>query len=299
MKQKINKKRKNNFFWNNTKTGRVRGSVTLLFMILILVTVILCIIPEKSKEDIEGRETYEEHAHDDAPSQAEDTLPEEKKEPPYSMALVIDDAGYSTSELEPFLKFPAPLTIAVLPQLPLSSETARLIRRAGKEVMLHQPMEPLGDNDPGPGALYTTYSDEEIVAVLEKNLSTVPGAVGANNHMGSKATADAHLMCVVLNFFKKKGMYFLDSKTTADSQAQVTARLSGIPFYERNVFLDYEADIDIIRTQMRKGIKQATSAGHAILIGHVQNKEVIEVLGEFISILKEENIRLVKLSEIK
>jgi hypothetical protein len=52
-----------------------------------------------------------------------------------TLVFVIDDAGNNLRELEPFLRIPGPLTIAVLPGLPYSAEAARRIRAAGKEVI--------------------------------------------------------------------------------------------------------------------------------------------------------------------
>jgi len=54
-----------------------------------------------------------------------------------TLVFVIDDAGNNLQELEPFLRIPFPLTIAVLPGLPHSAEAAKRIRAAGKEVILH------------------------------------------------------------------------------------------------------------------------------------------------------------------
>ncbi|MBN1699474.1 MAG: divergent polysaccharide deacetylase family protein [Spirochaetales bacterium] len=269
-------------------------AVVMLFIIFFLLTIILCFIPEKPGNDI-----AETEGNGEAPVPERTGGPARREEPEVFLSIVIDDAGYSLSELTNFLDFPAPLSIAVLPQLPESRESARRILDAGKEVLLHQPMEPLGHEDPGPGAIYTTSTANEIESILEKNLSSVPGAAGANNHMGSKATADEHLMDVVLAFFKKKGMYFLDSKTTPYSVAEQSASLYDVPFFERHIFLDYETDDDIIRTQMKKGLELAVRTGYAVLIGHIRNTVIIDILGEYMPVFREKNVRLVTLSELK
>ncbi len=120
----------------------------------------------------------------------EQPRPEEKGR----LAVVIDDAGYDLDELQPFLELPMPLAVAVLPNLPHSREAARRVLAAGKELLLHLPMEPEGRENPGPGALLTADSPEETRRLLDAALATVPGAVGMNNHMGSRATADEVLM---------------------------------------------------------------------------------------------------------
>ena len=45
----------------------------------------------------------------------------------------------------------------------------------------------------------------------------MPHAIGFNNHMGSKFTEDERLMKVVIDTAKQRGVFFLDSKTTAKS----------------------------------------------------------------------------------
>ncbi len=65
------------------------------------------------------------------------------------LAIIIDDAGYSLRELQAFLDLPVPLTVAVLPNLPHSTEAARRVLAAGKDLILHCPMEPTGGENPG------------------------------------------------------------------------------------------------------------------------------------------------------
>ena len=52
------------------------------------------------------------------------------------------------------------------------------------------PMQAEGDHDPGPFALTTGLAPEEIRRRLADALARVPGAIGINNHMGSRVTAD-------------------------------------------------------------------------------------------------------------
>ena len=78
------------------------------------------------------------------------------------IAVVIDDVGYNLEELQEFLDYPAPITLSVLPNLPYTQEAARRISAAGKELLLHLPMEAENGNDPGPGAILTTQEDEQI-----------------------------------------------------------------------------------------------------------------------------------------
>ena len=214
------------------------------------------------------------------------------------MAVIIDDAGYDLAELEPFLELRIPLAIAVLPNLPNSREAARRVRQAGKELLLHCPMEPEGEENPGPGALLTGQSDAETMRLLAAALETVPGASGLNNHMGSKATTDEELMTTVLRALGEKGMFFVDSRTTPDTVGgRVAARL-GVPYLERDVFIDAAHSDGEIADAFASGIALAAWQGSAVLIGHVQNGGVLAILRASDRALREAGVKLSTLSDI-
>ena len=193
---------------------------------------------------------------------------------------MIDDAGNNLRELEPFLRIPGPLTIAVLPGLPHSAEAARRIRAAGKEVLLHQPMEALGGQNPGPGAVYSGMSAMEIRAVLAANVAEIGPVAGMNNHQGSKITMDAAAMETVLAFCREHGLYFLDSRTTADTAAPAAARRLGIKIGERDVFIDNIQEKASMIRYIDEGKKKADQKGAAVLIGHTWSTELAVTLEE-------------------
>jgi polysaccharide deacetylase 2 family uncharacterized protein YibQ len=214
------------------------------------------------------------------------------------MAIIIDDAGYDLAELEPFLELRIPLAVAVLPNLPHSGEAARRVKQAGKELLLHLPMEPEGGEDPGPGALLTGESPAEIQRLLEAALETVPGASGVNNHMGSKATADVALMTTVLSAIGDQGLFFVDSRTTAATVGARVAAELGVPFLERDVFIDASHSDGEIAEAFASGIALAARQGTAILIGHVQNPGVLAILRGSDGALREAGVKLSALSDI-
>ncbi len=212
--------------------------------------------------------------------------------------FVIDDAGYSLDQLEPFLDFPGALTIAVLPQLAYSTPAALSAIAAGKEVILHQPMEAESGKDPGPGAIYVGDSPEQIREVLAINLATVPGAIGMNNHMGSRATSDRATMEAVLLDAAERNMYFLDSRTAVSTVVAETARSLGLSILERNVFLDNDPDRDSIDAAIREGMAIASRRGHAVMIGHVMVTELAEALHDLYPEMLDEGYELLPLSQL-
>lgn len=220
------------------------------------------------------------------------------KERPYKMAIVIDDAGNSVSKLKVFLDSSARLTYAIIPGLRFSLEAGQMIQSSGREAILHMPMEPLGNANPGEGALLVELGREELIGRLTKGLDAFPFVGGINNHMGSKATSSEYVMNIVMGVLKERGKFFLDSRTTAESVARKAAAQTGIPFLERHVFLDYTVTRENVEKQLKEGIEIAQKRGSSIVIGHVQHLVVIETINDFLPVFKKENIELVYLSEL-
>jgi polysaccharide deacetylase 2 family uncharacterized protein YibQ len=194
------------------------------------------------------------------------------------LIFVIDDAGHNLQELEPFLHFPGPLTIAVLPGLRYSAEAARRVRAAGKELILHQPMEAIGGQDPGPGAVYAGMSPGEIRAIVERNLAEIGPVAGMNNHQGSKVTMDAAAVETILTLCHEQGIYFLDSRTIADTVVPAVAARLGIPIEERDVFLDNIQQKAAMIRYVNEGLQKADRRGIAVMIGHTWSTELAETL---------------------
>lgn len=187
------------------------------------------------------------------------------------VAIVFDDAGGQLAQLDPILALGRPVTVAVLPGLPASRMVAERARAAGLEVLLHLPLEA---EDParrlGPHGITTAMSEAAVVREVEAALASVPGAVGINGHMGSRATADPRVMRAILRVARSRGLFFVDSRTTPASVVVPLARAAGVPAAERTVFLDNAEDPEGIAVQVRRLLEVALARGEAIGIGHVQ-----------------------------
>ncbi|MCF7929271.1 MAG: divergent polysaccharide deacetylase family protein [Spirochaetales bacterium] len=238
-------------------------------------------------------------------SASPEKLPE-KPEPEATVALVIDDVGYSLEQLDIYLDLSVPMTFSILPGLPNTEESVERIREASAKkpvgttgrqfaYMLHQPMEALGGEDPGPGAIYADMQPSEALEIFRKNLAQVPGAVGVNNHMGSKTTAVPELMQALIGECSNREIVFLDSLTTADSAAGAAARSLGVPILVRRTFLDNVREPEAIRSALQSGIAEARINGQAVLIGHLWSPELADVLKEEVPRLREEGVRFVPL----
>ncbi len=212
--------------------------------------------------------------------------------------LVIDDAGYNIHQLQPFLDFEGPLAVAVLPGLRYSRQAAEMALRAGKTVMLHQPMEAENGADPGPGAVSIGMSPEEIADVVGRNADGLPGVVGANNHMGSRVTRDPEAMRAVLSALHSRGLFFVDSRTTAATVADRVAAEVGIPFGRRHVFLDNEPKREAIDAAFRTALEVSRREGYAVVIGHVWTDALAPYLHEVYSGITKDGYRFAPITEL-
>jgi hypothetical protein len=215
-----------------------------------------------------------------------------------TLIIVIDDVGYNNGELKPFLRLPFPITFAVLPQLPHSADSALAIREAGKELILHQPMEALGGNDPGPHAVYLSMDEATIEKTVAENIDSLPyPPAGMNNHMGSAVTRDKKAMAPILKLVKERGMYYLDSLTAPGTVTAELCRETETPYMERNVFLDNNTDRESILAAIDEGKRIARKNSAAVMIGHVWSANLAATLMDIYPELVEEGYSLSTISE--
>jgi polysaccharide deacetylase 2 family uncharacterized protein YibQ len=214
-------------------------------------------------------------------------------------AIIIDDLGQNLETARQLLALPYSLTFSVLPHLRDSVETATEARRAGHEVMLHLPMEPEAGShaSPGEGEIRVGMTSFEIEHILQSDLASVPQAVGVNNHMGSRATADPRLMAAVMRSLAARHLYFVDSRTTAASVALEAARQQGLPAFYRSVFLDDSASVPYTLAQLRQLLRVLEDQGAALAIGHPY-PTTIAALAEFLPELESDDVELVPASQL-
>ena len=211
------------------------------------------------------------------------------------VAVVIDDLGRSLADLDTLDALGVPLTYAVLPFETHTPEVVVELRRRRHEVLVHLPMEPANGADPGPGALTRAMGRRELVHATREALAAVPGAVGVNNHMGSGLSTDPRAMRTVLGVLAKRGLFFLDSRTTVDTVAYRVATSLGIPAAERQVFLDRDPTAEEITHQFRRLLTLARERGSAIAIGHPY-PETLDVLAREIPVAVERGYDFVPVS---
>jgi polysaccharide deacetylase 2 family uncharacterized protein YibQ len=213
------------------------------------------------------------------------------------VAILIDDIGYDPRALKRLLALEAPIAFSVLPKTPHARSSAEAIHRAGKEVLLHLPMEPHGypDRNPGRGALFASMKAREIRGTLEKALQSVPHAEGVNNHMGSKFMEEGEPLGAVFDMLHERGLYFVDSMTTDASVAGALAQETGLRFATRDLFIDDTEDRSWARTHLERLLSTRDRWDGLLLIGHPY-PETVSALEEMVPRFQSQGIEIVPLS---
>jgi len=214
------------------------------------------------------------------------------------VAFIIDDLGYETEVAKKIMELEFPVTLSILPFLQYSEFIAEEGRKNNQEIMLHLPMESSNSSaNPGPGAIKSYMSEEEIRQSVRDCILNFPYIIGVNNHMGSKITENREIMEIVLEEIKGYNLFFIDSITTKDSIAYEVAQEMEIKSAKRSVFLDNENDMEYIKEQMLKVQETALREGEAIAIGH-SRINTFYVLKRMIPELIKAGIEIVPVSEL-
>ncbi|MGB2643116.1 MAG: divergent polysaccharide deacetylase family protein [Candidatus Acidiferrum sp.] len=214
------------------------------------------------------------------------------------LAIILDDLGSDRAAADAIFALPYPLTISVLPNHAHSAEIAEEAHRRGYEVMLHLPMQSVGNETPEAQELHPGMPADGIPSLFEQMMASVPYAAGVNNHQGSQATADPALMEELMPVLEKWNLFYVDSRTTAATVAYDTAQRSGVRSGFRNVpFLDDVAEVSAVRKQLDLALRGAKEKGGAIAIGH-PHPATLEALKEVLPRAKLRGIRLVYASDL-
>ena len=214
------------------------------------------------------------------------------------IAILLDDVGVVRRNAELAATLDAPVTLAFMTYAPDVAAQAAAARTRGHEIMLHLPMEPLSRSEnPGPNALVLGLDPAELDRRIDWALSRFDFFVGVNNHMGSRFTADRPGMARVMEALKTKGVFFVDSRTTAQTVAGDEAKRHGVPSLNRDVFLDNDLGAGQIDAQLAEAERKARAQGHALAIGH-PHPETIAALKRWIPEARARGIELVAVSAL-
>lgn len=216
---------------------------------------------------------------------------------PPRIAIIIDDLGYRGAAGRRAVGLPGPVACAVLPLTPLAAELAEAAHAAGKEVLLHLPLQSLGEHDPEPGGIVLDMSRAQLARTFEGSLRSVPHVAGVNTHQGSLLTQHpGHMQWLMQEIGARGELFFVDSYTTVDSVALQLAREAGIASVRRDVFLDPDRSPDTVAREFARLKRLAREKGMAVGIGHPY-PATLALLERELPRLAEESIELIGIGE--
>lgn len=220
------------------------------------------------------------------------------------LAVVLDDIGFDGPSLRRLESVEGPLALAIIPGTPRGVEAAELARRKGWDVLVHLPMEG-GDASQERETIGPENDDRTIRDRVNRAIDRVPGAIGLNNHQGSRATPDPRVMRLVLTVVKDRGLFFLDSRTSAASVGEKEARLLGVSTLSRDVFLDDAATeaaspagaAGALAAAWERALGVVRTKGHCVVIGHPRSS-TLDFLIPKLAGLERERVKRVRVSEL-
>ncbi|MGV6816753.1 MAG: divergent polysaccharide deacetylase family protein [Thiotrichales bacterium] len=217
-----------------------------------------------------------------------------------TIALIIDDLGYSYARSQQVLSLHPNITFAVLPNAPQAERVSQIIVQGHQELMLHLPMESLHHDYPSePTTLTLDMTQNEFEGTVQSFLNRFPQVAGVNNHMGSLLTQHpGHMQWLMDTLNRNQPLYFVDSRTTKASVAKQIADENRVPSVERSVFLDpgESASGSLVWEQIRALDKIADTEGFALAIGH-PHQQTISVLRKAIPWLEARGHEIVPVSQ--
>jgi len=214
------------------------------------------------------------------------------------IAVVIDDMGIDRRRSAQAAAFSKPLTLSYLAYARNLAKQAATARAAGHELLLHVPMEPRNRKlDAGPDVLLVDIEPDELRKRLNRGLDRFDSFVGINNHMGSRFTADAVGMTIVMEELKRRGLLFLDSRTTGGTVGPQVARRFGVPFAQRNIFLDNVNEVEAVNARLGDLERLARRNGFAIAIAHPRDA-TLKALAVWLEEVETRGFVLVPLSTV-
>jgi polysaccharide deacetylase 2 family uncharacterized protein YibQ len=215
------------------------------------------------------------------------------------IAIVIDDLGGQNKISQELLHWDFPITFSILPFAPYSKIIAEEAHRKGKEIILHLPMEPYGypQTRPGEGVLLEEMDEARLLRQLSEDIEAVPYAKGVNNHMGSRLMENPEKIRIIFSELKKRGLFFLDSRTTPQTVGLQVAQSVGLKAMERSLFIDNSSTEEDVKGQLERLIQLSLSKGKAIGIGH-PHLSTLKAIKKMVPKMKEKGIDIVPLSEV-
>ena len=236
----------------------------------------------------DGREPWREYGRKVAPA---GDLPR--------LAIIVTGLGLSSAATETAINLAKEVTLSFTPYGTDLETDVAAARRAGHEVLLDLPMEPVSypADDPGPHTLLTSLNPSDNIARLEWLLGRFQGYVGVINFMGSRFTVSPEPLRPILHALKERGLMFVDSRSTSKSVAAGLATQMALPRAINDRFLDHEPTRGAIDQAFAAAEGTARGRGVALVVAR-PFPVTLERLAAWLPVLESRGIEIVPVTAL-
>lgn len=223
------------------------------------------------------------------------------------MAIVVDDfGGFERAGVDDLLTSSVPVTCAIIPFADNTQADYDRATAAGKEVILHMPMQAhVKLPDSWYGSVFIRNDDTQAAAVekLDKCVKSLPNIAGFNIHIGSGVCQNVELMKAVYDYANDHNLYFLDSRTIISDKCEEACQASNSIYLGRDVFLEpsHNRSYKGVMKQLQEGFSIAQEKGYAIVIGHVGpegGNNTARAIIDFAKSIKDSDVEIVALNRV-
>ena len=216
------------------------------------------------------------------------------------IAIIMTRMGVSRSLTEAAAGILSPdISFSFSPAATNLDSQVVMAQRAGHEIFLDIPMEPVGypANDPGPLTLLTSLGAVGNLGRLEKALGRTEGYAGVIGVNGSRFTTDEEALTPVLTILKERGLMYVDSAATSRTIALEIADSIQLPRAVANTNISDNPAITEMQRRLATLERVARRTGYALGV-FPPLPVTIDLLAAWTSTLSDRGFTLVPVTAI-
>ncbi len=196
-------------------------------------------------------------------------------------------------------RLPPGVTLSFVPIADRLEGWVEAARNQGHEVLLSVPMEPLNypHDDPGPNSLLLALDAAHNVDRLEWALGRFAGYVGIISPTGSHFTAEPNALRPILEVVKKRGLAWVDARTTPYTVGDLLAVDLGLAHAHVDRIIDQDPSRGGIDGALAALEAIATQDGSAVGYGDPY-PTTLERLAKWVPLLPDKKLILAPLSAV-
>ncbi|HEX2017834.1 MAG TPA: divergent polysaccharide deacetylase family protein [Aurantimonas sp.] len=216
------------------------------------------------------------------------------------IAIVVGGIGISqTGSMNAIQSLPAGVTFGFSPAGNSLDRWMQEARRAGHELVLQVPLEPVGypEVDPGPDTLTVADAAANNFDALYATLGRLTNYVGVMSYMGGRFTGEPAAMEPLIAELGRRGLMYLDDSSSLRSLAKDTTALQRVPFAAASLTVDRTQDPADIRRQLDTLEQIARAEGSAVGVASAFDIS-IATISEWISQVEGRGVEIVPVSAL-